>query len=117
MFADHSNHATSSFTPPWARHLAARVVASISRKGHVPRAEVLPQERSVRRIRGTAVAANPTSQSLSVPPGRRPAFAGRSAITNDELSAQEWLDDRLMAFYHEKHDLWPRVRRFLSGDD
>jgi hypothetical protein len=52
-----------------------------------------------------------------VPPGRRPAFAGRSAITNDELSAQEWLDDRLMAFYHEKHDLWPRVRRFLSGDD
>jgi hypothetical protein len=43
MFADHSNHATSSFTPPWARHLAARVVASISRKGHVPRAEVLPR--------------------------------------------------------------------------
>jgi hypothetical protein len=33
----------------------------------------------------------------------------------DELRSQEWLDDRLVAFYDKRHGLWPRLRRFFAG--
>lgn len=36
-------------------------------------------------------------------------------VAEDELKAQAWLDERLTAFYHRGHGLWPRVCRFFAG--
>ena len=117
MFANHSNRSSSSaFDSPSARHIAGRILGYFSRPDHDSRAELLPKGQAVKKFEGLRNVANPLSQNLSVRAAGRRAFSGRSVVTQDEVLAQEWLDNRLAAFYQEGHGFWPRVRRFLSGN-
>jgi hypothetical protein len=68
--------------------------------------------RSIDRSGGSRNAISPVSLNPSVRPTHRSGL-GRHSITADELRAQAWLDDRLVAFYREGHGLWPRVRRIF----
>jgi hypothetical protein len=73
----------------------------------------LVERRGAAETRRSPNSLNPGSQSLSVRPARHRQHAGHYVVTDDEVRAQAWLDERLAAFYDAKHGLWPRVRRFF----
>jgi hypothetical protein len=106
MFASHPDQSGSSNS---LRRVVDRILHSDS-----GRAESFPNRRQLVRAGDSRDAVRPLPQKLSAL-GRRRAFAGRSQITVDELRSQEWLDDRLVAFYDKRHGLWPRLRRFFAG--
>lgn len=114
MFASHADRSHSSFDSPSAKEVAGRVLGHFGRNAEAPRAELLPKGLAAKKFGGSRDAVTPVSQNISV--RSRRAFSGRSMVTENELHSQEWLDNRLATFYHERQGLWPRVRRFLSGD-
>lgn len=115
MFAGHPDRSHSSFNLPSAKSLSGRVLGFIGRSHETRRAELLTKRQNFESTRGSHGAVKPMSQSLSTNVLRRRAFAGRSVITQDELRAQEWLDDRLLAFYQSGHGFWPRLIRFFRA--
>jgi hypothetical protein len=36
--------------------------------------------------------------------------------SNKDIQLHAWLTERLAVLHHERHDLWPRLRRFLFGN-
>jgi hypothetical protein len=57
---------------------------------------------------------NPTAQT--VPRGLRanPLLARRNPMSDEEVSAQTWLDEQLVTFYHKRNGPWPKLRRLFS---
>src|SRR5262245_12696079 len=49
-------------------------------------------------------------------PGTSPRPTGRPPLTEEDIHIHVWLNERLAALHHERHGLWPRIRRFLSGN-
>jgi hypothetical protein len=43
-------------------------------------------------------------------------FATRPPLTAEDIRIHTWLIERLAAVDHERHGLWPRLRRFLFGN-
>jgi hypothetical protein len=35
-------------------------------------------------------------------------------MSDEELSAQVWLDEQLVKFYHQRNGRWPKLRRLFS---
>lgn len=112
MFASHSDHRG-------AASLAGKMIGYLNSRSNSPRAELLPRKHAIARRReigrsDTSSAASPSSHSASTH-ARRRAGGGWHMVAEDELKAQAWLDERLTAFYHRGHGLWPRVCRFFAG--
>jgi hypothetical protein len=57
---------------------------------------------------------NPTERTL--PQGRRTTqlTGRRTPISNEEIRAQIWLDERLVKFYRRRNCLWPKLRRLFA---
>jgi len=39
----------------------------------------------------------------------------RSPLSAEDIRVHAWLMERLAVLHHERHGLWPRLRRFLFG--
>ena len=40
----------------------------------------------------------------------------RPSLTAEDIRIHAWLTERLAALHHERHGLWPTLRRFLLGN-
>jgi hypothetical protein len=49
-------------------------------------------------------------------PGPLRWSSARPAVTAEDIRIHAWLARRLAALHHERHGLWPRLRRFLFGN-
>jgi hypothetical protein len=100
---------------PFNSPMARKLIEYVSRKANAPCNEPAARERHSSQRRVLRDNVSPVSQSLSMRVARRSVRSRGHVVTDNELQAQEWLDDRLAAFYHEGHGLWPRLRRFFGG--
>ncbi len=50
------------------------------------------------------------------PRGRRanPLISRRNPLSDEELSAQVWLNEQLVTFYRQRNGRWPKLRRLFS---
>jgi hypothetical protein len=57
---------------------------------------------------------NPSARRI--PRGQRANRVAQQDPTSDEeLSAQTWLDEQLVKFYHMRNGRWPKLRRLFTG--
>ena len=57
--------------------------------------------------------ANPSERRLLRGRRANPPIARQNPISDEELSAQTWLDDQLLKFYHQHTGHWPGLRRLF----
>jgi hypothetical protein len=72
------------------------------------------QERLSERSELRADGGNPAKRAI--PRGRKTTqiIARRTPMSNEEIRAQIWLDERLVKFYRRRNGLWPKLRRLFS---
>jgi len=95
--------------------LSAKSFPSNGRQLEMRRREPSPREQPGSLERRPNQVVNPVTPFVFNNPAPRRLHSRRHSVSDKELQAQAWLDDRLAAFYRRDHGLWPRVRRLISG--
>jgi len=97
--------------------LAGRIRRYSDRRPGLAREQLLPEamQRAI-HFRG------PVETAMGVGPARRYGDGPnrrlnvRAPLSPEDIRLHSWLAERLAVVHHERHGLWPRLRRFLFGN-
>jgi hypothetical protein len=74
----------------------------------------ISQERVSERSELRADRGNPAVRTIRQRPKPTQLTVRRTPMSNEEIRAQIWLDERLVKFYRRRNGLWPKLRRLFS---